>query len=459
MIPYEPSLSIKASKLIKWLKDVKQLPSYGKSIDSIRGRLQRHQVKDLKILKCTNEQLAQIIDLLEKVGWLEEIRSLDISCNGLSVLPASISKMVNLHALRASYNFLTAIPECIISLRYLFYLQLQNNRLESLPDNIGSMPILDTLYCSNNQLTSLPDSLGSLKLYEAAFFSNPFITIPESLCKFKNNGGIHFRLSKFVRLPNNPEFLSWLDYGNYLGTYANELETAPICAAKLTFQKRESKVFHENGRLKQRVIPMFTKTALDRSKNLFHFAAVLNLSMILIAQIARSPIASRKLDYVAMKIILFHLMQDVNAAKVDINSCIDKFYTQKYGSMRLFDIRPVKDYTPIQLAQDAEVIDNRSIHTINFDEIKLARCYKMFEADSSITLKELTDKFNDQLANLKDEERKYNDGDSDCALVEVRNKIAAVQNAYQTIERAQHSGGHSRITFTTLISSQTLNTW
>lgn len=90
--------------------------------------------------------------------------SLDLSNKGLTAVPKYVFGMTGLTELNLSHNNLTgAIPGEIRFLKNLKTLDLSYNQMTGVPAEVGQLSNLVTLNLSHNQLTGLPNELGNLK--------------------------------------------------------------------------------------------------------------------------------------------------------------------------------------------------------------------------------------------------------------------------------------------------------
>lgn len=74
-----------------------------------------------------------------------------------------ISKLVHLSELNASHNAIQKITNNIGNLTSCNILNLSHNIISSLPESIGNMTLLSELYLDNNEITELPDSIKNLE--------------------------------------------------------------------------------------------------------------------------------------------------------------------------------------------------------------------------------------------------------------------------------------------------------
>ncbi len=123
----------------------------------------------------TNEELLKVIEKAKASGATE----LDLSGNGLTVLPPEISQLISLTRLDLSFNQLTSLPSEICQLNNLILLYLGGNQLTALPVEICQLTNLTYLYLNGNQFSSLPPEIDQLpKLKYLYLDENPLIFPP-----------------------------------------------------------------------------------------------------------------------------------------------------------------------------------------------------------------------------------------------------------------------------------------
>jgi Leucine-rich repeat (LRR) protein len=198
-------------KLIKWRYDyIKEL---SKQILKI---LNNHHLLNLEILKL----------------FLTNLTNLDLSSNGLKVLPDSIGDLTSLTNLNLSKNLLEVLPDSIGDLTNLTNLDLSSNGLKVLPDSIGDLTNLTNLNLSSNGLEVLPDSIKKLtNLTNLNLSSNGLEVLPDSIKKLTKLTNLNLSYNGLKVLPDSIGDLT--DLTN-LNLSFNGLEVLPDSIKKLT---------------------------------------------------------------------------------------------------------------------------------------------------------------------------------------------------------------------------------
>jgi len=119
------------------------------------------RLRNLEVLDLRCNRFAQAVELGEIVR-LTKLKSLDLSNNRLTALPAEIGRLTALTELWLNGNDLSALPPQFGSLTALTTLWLHNNGLAMLPPEFGCLKALTTLWLHNNNLTVLPPEIGRM---------------------------------------------------------------------------------------------------------------------------------------------------------------------------------------------------------------------------------------------------------------------------------------------------------
>ncbi|CAN6195984.1 unnamed protein product [Urochloa humidicola] len=123
----------------------------------------------------------------EAIGDLSHLRSLDVSNNSFSGVPASMGNLTRLQRLFMNYNRISgAVPAVISGLSQLRNLDISNNRISgAIPPSLGRLGLLQSLNISNNYISGvIPPSLGNMTLLEELIVYSNTISggIPLAIC-------------------------------------------------------------------------------------------------------------------------------------------------------------------------------------------------------------------------------------------------------------------------------------
>ncbi|KAH0464351.1 hypothetical protein IEQ34_007137 [Dendrobium chrysotoxum] len=149
-----------------------------KNADSRTSRIARWNATGIVALRDSN--LKVLPDEVLEVN--NNVRTIDLTNNKVSVLPPDISRLVQLQRLILANNVLQSLPNTVASLRSLKILTLDGNKISILPDELGSLSKLEQLSVSCNLLTCLPDTIGKLhNLSLLNVSSNKLKSLPPSI--------------------------------------------------------------------------------------------------------------------------------------------------------------------------------------------------------------------------------------------------------------------------------------
>lgn len=102
-------------------------------------------------------------NLPRELGYLKNLRMLNISNNLIDEIPDTVSFLTKLKALNVGHNNLVQLPAAIGHLPKLVIIIANNNRLASLPRELAHLVNLISLNVSNNPLRCLPAEIASIK--------------------------------------------------------------------------------------------------------------------------------------------------------------------------------------------------------------------------------------------------------------------------------------------------------
>ncbi|PKU68299.1 LRR repeats and ubiquitin-like domain-containing protein [Dendrobium catenatum] len=149
-----------------------------KNAESRTSRIARWNATGIVALRDSNLKVLpdEVLDVNNNV------RTIDLTNNNVSVLPPDISRLVQLQRLILANNVLQSLPNTVASLRSLKILTLDGNKISILPDELGSLYKLEQLSVSGNLLTFLPDTIGKLhNLSLLNVSSNKLRSLPPSI--------------------------------------------------------------------------------------------------------------------------------------------------------------------------------------------------------------------------------------------------------------------------------------
>lgn len=175
----------------------------------------------------------------------EDIETVLLNHNNLSVVPASIAEFENLRVLDLSNNSLDRIPDSIMRECQLSTLIVKNNRLgdDSLPKSmLAAGCTLKELNLSGNRFTQFPEQVTELKSLKYLYLGGNQITnVSKDIWKLQNlqllslGGNLITEIPDTVGLLNNLHALVLCD---------NLLEALPSSIARLVHLK--SLLLHKN---------------------------------------------------------------------------------------------------------------------------------------------------------------------------------------------------------------------
>ncbi|UCD48554.1 MAG: TIR domain-containing protein [Phycisphaerales bacterium] len=120
----------------------------------------------LQWLGLDRNRLAQLPEWLGQLSWLQLLR---LTENQLTAAPESLGQLIRLRTLHLHRNQLTSVPKWLRQLAQLETLSLSDNQLTVLPKWLCQLTKLRLLLLSGNHLTALPKSLRTLPELEAVY--------------------------------------------------------------------------------------------------------------------------------------------------------------------------------------------------------------------------------------------------------------------------------------------------
>jgi len=198
-------------------EELKEMPNY--------YNLEKALAEPEKVFKLDLEQ-AELHELPESIGQLQNLQWLNLDCNRLSSLPESIGQLQNLQWLYLDRNSFRSPPEGLWQLHNLLSLRLSENPLHSLSEkSIGQLQNLQNLYLFDTGLTSLPESIGQLHNLQALDLArNKLTSLPKSIGQLQNIQELKLRENILSSLP---ESIGQLHNLQKLNLRSNKLTSLP----------------------------------------------------------------------------------------------------------------------------------------------------------------------------------------------------------------------------------------
>jgi hypothetical protein len=138
---------------------------------SLESALAAKEVARILYLRSSN-----IVELSPKIGFLNNLRFLDLGENQLNNLSVNIKNLKVLKELYLDNNNLNSLPSEISKLRSLEILSISSNNFNSLPFEIFELENLKGLDISDNELNTISPSISKLKNLEVLALENCGLT-------------------------------------------------------------------------------------------------------------------------------------------------------------------------------------------------------------------------------------------------------------------------------------------
>ena len=203
--------------------------------------------------------------LPDELAALTELRSLFLPYNQFTELPEVVGSLGKLRSLNLSYNQLSTLPDVVGQLSNLRSLYLRKNQLSSLPESVGQLSNLRSLYLRKNQLSSLPESVGQLSnLRSLNLSSNQLSTLPESVGQFSNLRSLYLSSNQLSSLPESVG-----QFSNLRSLYLsdNQLSTLSDIVGQLSNLTSLNLWNNQLSSLPESIGQLTSLTSLDLSNN------------------------------------------------------------------------------------------------------------------------------------------------------------------------------------------------
>jgi leucine-rich repeat protein SHOC2 len=171
--PHRPLTAVTLEKAAELAATLEFLDLHGKPIDGLPADMSPFTSLSQVSLRKTG--LSTLPDALKTITG--PMTWLDLGDNKIAAFPDP-ALLARVKTLYLSDNALTELPASIGSLSQLTYLNLDRNQIAALPPEIGNLQSLAYLRLNGNKLTAIPDSIAQLKALKRLYLKgNP---LPES---------------------------------------------------------------------------------------------------------------------------------------------------------------------------------------------------------------------------------------------------------------------------------------
>lgn len=186
------------------------------------------ELTGLRTLSLSDNELTRIpADIFQ----LPQLRVLEIDNNKIATIPKAIEKISLLDQLNASRNRIGKLPENFGALTALSQLQLSENRITELPSSIRECMMLRRLDVRKNKLSVFPGALDRLPwLSELDLSENKITELPEQTASFKQLAKLELSRNALSRFSLQKERLPRL---RELRLDHNQLDELPALSASL----------------------------------------------------------------------------------------------------------------------------------------------------------------------------------------------------------------------------------
>ena len=177
-------------------------------------------------LKSLNLRGTKISELTSSIGCLINLQSLDLSATQISEseLPQSIGKLTNLQSLNLSDTKISELPQSVSELTSLQSLDLSGTKISELPQSVSKLTSLQSLDLSGTKISELPQSVSKLTSLQSLNLSNTQISeLPQFFDKLTNLQSLNLSGTQINELPQSVSELTSLQSLNLSSTKISEV--------------------------------------------------------------------------------------------------------------------------------------------------------------------------------------------------------------------------------------------
>ena len=154
----------------------------GNKVDTMAAHVET--AKKTRVLNCSGRKLKEIPPAVMSLA--STVRTMDLSQNKLTAIPATLGNFTELKQLNAEHNEIGNLPSQLTGMKKLENLQLGFNYIQEIPSSYSNFMNLKSIYLQNNKFTSFPLCLCELKHLDVIDLSeNKIQELPENMEKLQ----------------------------------------------------------------------------------------------------------------------------------------------------------------------------------------------------------------------------------------------------------------------------------
>ena len=186
-----------------------------------------NSLTNLKGVDLSGNEYELINSIIENIAGLKQIEALDLSRNGLLIIPKQVYSLSRLKQLNLAQNQLKTIPsKLFITLtkleeinlsgnlieelpieigepQQLIYLNLESNKIKRLPNQIWKLSLLKKMNLAKNSLSGLSGDIGRLSaLVNLDLGGNKLTTLPDELAELSALESLDISWNQINSIPN-----------------------------------------------------------------------------------------------------------------------------------------------------------------------------------------------------------------------------------------------------------------
>ena len=142
-----------------------------KGLDDLARHEELDKITKVVILDGKLSNDFQIVSI-EGIGYLKNLKHLEITNNRIKEIPKEIGKLKKLNSLNLNHNEIVAIPEEIGGAYNLNEIQLNQNKIGKLPSGMGNLFSLQLLKVSHNSIEDISEDFFNMRYLKQFYIDN-----------------------------------------------------------------------------------------------------------------------------------------------------------------------------------------------------------------------------------------------------------------------------------------------